>query len=244
MPPPSSTLFPYTTLFRSRVITGLTMAAHGGQKLFGWFDGPGRQGTTGMMDNLGYRSPAIMASLAALAEFGGGLGLALGFLTPLDRKSTRLNSSHRCISYAATELYSLSLHDALPISRYHRTHDGRPRRPEALRLVRWSREAGDDRHDGQPRLPQPGDHGVAGRSRGVRRRPRPGSRLSDAVRSEEHTSELQSPMYLVCRHRALLSFPTRRSSDLALSQDSRWPPTAARSSSAGSMVPGGRGRPA
>src|SRR5437762_1456222 len=42
------------------------------------------------------------------------------------------------------------------------------------------------------------------------------------VRSEEHTSELQSPMYLVCRllldadllHRDLLSFPTRRSSDL------------------------------
>jgi putative oxidoreductase len=65
-----------------RVVTGLTMAAHGSQKLFGWFDGPGRRGTAGMMDNLGYRSPAIMASLAALAEFGGGLGLALGFLTP------------------------------------------------------------------------------------------------------------------------------------------------------------------
>src|SRR5437763_496989 len=44
------------------------------------------------------------------------------------------------------------------------------------------------------------------------------------VRSEEHTSELQSPMYLVCRlllerhrhHRDLHSFPTRRSSDLNL----------------------------
>src|SRR5437762_2298196 len=34
-------------------------------------------------------------------------------------------------------------------------------------------------------------------------------------RSEEHTSELQSPMYLVCRlARVLHSFPTRRSSDL------------------------------
>ena len=65
-----------------RVIAGLTMAAHGSQKLFGWFDGPGRPGTAGMMDNLGYRSPAIMASLAGLAEFAGGLGLALGFLTP------------------------------------------------------------------------------------------------------------------------------------------------------------------
>src|SRR5437879_4260365 len=40
----------------------------------------------------------------------------------LDRKSTRLNSSHRCISYAvfcltrATLPFTLSLHDALPIS--------------------------------------------------------------------------------------------------------------------------------
>jgi len=66
-----------------RVVAGLTMAAHGGQKLFGWFDGPGRRGTAGMMGNLGYREPAIMASLAGLAEFAGGLGLALGFLTPL-----------------------------------------------------------------------------------------------------------------------------------------------------------------
>jgi putative oxidoreductase len=65
-----------------RLVAGLTMAAHGSQKLFGWFDGPGRRGTAGMMENLGYREPAIMASLAALAEFGGGLGLALGFLTP------------------------------------------------------------------------------------------------------------------------------------------------------------------
>jgi putative oxidoreductase len=65
-----------------RVIAGLTMAAHGGQKLFGWFDGPGRRGTAGMMDNLGYREPAIMASVAGLAELAGGLGLALGFLTP------------------------------------------------------------------------------------------------------------------------------------------------------------------
>jgi putative oxidoreductase len=65
-----------------RLIAGLTMAAHGGQKLFGWFEGPGRPGTAGMMDNLGYREPAIMASLAGLAEFAGGLGLALGFLTP------------------------------------------------------------------------------------------------------------------------------------------------------------------
>src|SRR5437879_2167900 len=48
---------------------------------------------------------------------------AFGGAHALDRKSTRLNSSHRCISYAVfclktsptTDIYSLSLHDALPI---------------------------------------------------------------------------------------------------------------------------------
>jgi putative oxidoreductase len=65
-----------------RVIAGLTMAAHGSQKLFGWFDGPGRRGTAAMMEKLGFRDAAVMASLAGLAEFAGGLGLALGFLTP------------------------------------------------------------------------------------------------------------------------------------------------------------------
>jgi len=66
-----------------RVIAGLTMAAHGSQKLFGWFDGPGRRGTAGMMEKLGFRDAAVMASLAGLSELAGGLGLALGFLTPL-----------------------------------------------------------------------------------------------------------------------------------------------------------------
>jgi putative oxidoreductase len=65
-----------------RIVAGLTMAAHGSQKLFGWFGGPGRDGTAGMMGRLGYREPAVMASLAGLAELAGGLGLAAGFLTP------------------------------------------------------------------------------------------------------------------------------------------------------------------
>src|SRR5262252_8927482 len=88
-----------------------------------------------------------------------------------DRKSTRLNSSH-------TEIYTLSLHDALPISVANammvallvRGTHGNPQAPAAR----------DDRHL-------------------VRR---------VGLRSEEHTSELQS-------HRDLHSFPTRRSSDLS-----------------------------
>jgi putative oxidoreductase len=66
-----------------RVVLGLTMSAHGAQKLFGWFGGPGMKGTVGICTNLGYRWPFLMAGSLALAEFGGGLSLATGFLTPL-----------------------------------------------------------------------------------------------------------------------------------------------------------------
>src|SRR3990172_6902535 len=94
--PPRSTLFPYTTLFRSPVET-----------------------TSRTMVVLYPSSSSVAPS------------------TPLitDRKSTRLNSSHGYISYtlfffffndpATTEIYTLSLHDALPISsRNNLAHDG------------------------------------------------------------------------------------------------------------------------
>src|SRR5258708_16095359 len=69
--PPRSTLFPYTTLFRSPV-------AFGGQAGLGDITQPlvGNQGTSGRNH------------------------LRLNGLTDLDRKSTRLNSSHQIISYA------------------------------------------------------------------------------------------------------------------------------------------------
>src|SRR3989338_5487625 len=84
--PPRSTLFPYTTLFRS----------------------PAQAGD----------------DRAALQVLGDGLDGLEVVLRGEDRKSTRLNSSHSSISHAAfffndtatTEIYTLSLHDALPIS--------------------------------------------------------------------------------------------------------------------------------
>src|SRR3990172_5451897 len=84
--PPRSTLFPYTTLFRSR--------------------------------NL-YRGGAELAHDLGIEETGSPSRHHIE-----DRKSTRLNSSHGYISYpvfffndtATTEIYTLSLHDALPIS--------------------------------------------------------------------------------------------------------------------------------
>src|SRR3712207_8539623 len=80
---------------------------------------------------------------------------------------------------ATTEIYTLSLHDALPISRSaHASHAWRPRsRPRLRRLPmgpRWrrcSRSRSPPTRGGSP----------------YRRR------------SEEHTSELQSRQYLVCR---------------------------------------------
>src|SRR5574340_355598 len=129
--PPRSTLFPYTTLFRSLQ--------------YSYLENP----------------------------MGGGAWKAAAH--GVDRKSTRLNSSHQKISYAVfclkkkkinnfffffndtatTEIYTLSLHDALPIS---------------------------------PVL-------LPGKSHGWRSL----EGCSPWGRSEEHTSELQSPKDLVCR---------------------------------------------
>jgi putative oxidoreductase len=66
-----------------RLAVGLTMAAHGVQKLFGWFGGPGLDGTEQFFSFLGYPSGRTMALIAGLSETLGGLGLALGLLSPL-----------------------------------------------------------------------------------------------------------------------------------------------------------------
>src|ERR1039458_1507031 len=167
--PPRSTLFPSTTLFRSWTSAGLT--------------------------------PTFFAT-----------SLHRCAISSSDRKSTRLNSSHLGISYAVfclknirrsgrlfnatatTEIYTLSLHDALPIL-------------DVCRI---------DTHLLRDVAPPVRDQ---------------------LIRSEEHTSELQSLRHLVCRlllekhkaerpsvqcygnHRDLHSFPPRRSSDLGRLQD-------------------------
>jgi len=63
-----------------RLVLGVVFFAHGAQKLLGWYGGPGFSGTMGMFT--GYlHIPAPLAFLAIAAEFFGGLGLILGFLT-------------------------------------------------------------------------------------------------------------------------------------------------------------------
>ncbi len=66
-----------------RLVIGLSFMAHGAQKLFGWFGGYGIKGTGGWFESMGMKPGALVALLAGLAEFGGGLLLALGLLTPV-----------------------------------------------------------------------------------------------------------------------------------------------------------------
>ncbi|GLK89810.1 DoxX family protein [Pseudomonas turukhanskensis] len=63
-----------------RVITGLTFASHGSQKLFGLFGGYGLAGTGQWMESIGITPGYLMALLAGSAEFFGGLALVIGLL--------------------------------------------------------------------------------------------------------------------------------------------------------------------
>jgi len=67
-----------------RLAVGLTLSAHGSQKLFGWFGGPGLNSTAQFFEERsGFRPGRRHALLAGLAEAGGGLLLALGLFMPL-----------------------------------------------------------------------------------------------------------------------------------------------------------------
>src|SRR5688572_32264943 len=79
--PPRSTLFPYTTLFRSEPGPGAEPDEAGGAR-----GEPGRAGR--------------QAGQGPAAGGGAGEGGAELRRVPRDRKSTRLNSSHSQISYA------------------------------------------------------------------------------------------------------------------------------------------------
>lgn len=65
-----------------RLGTGGVLAAHGTQKLFGWFGGHGIEGTGAFMESVGYTPGKASATAAGLAETGGGALLALGLATP------------------------------------------------------------------------------------------------------------------------------------------------------------------
>jgi putative oxidoreductase len=60
------------SLLLMRVVVGVIFAAHGAQKLFGAFGGPGLDKVVEQMGPIGY--------LVTIGEFFGGLGLVVGFL--------------------------------------------------------------------------------------------------------------------------------------------------------------------
>jgi putative oxidoreductase len=66
-----------------RLVVGLTLAAHGTQKLFGWFGGYGLEATGRGLEQLGFTNGRSKALAAGLGETGAGLLLAFGLFTPL-----------------------------------------------------------------------------------------------------------------------------------------------------------------
>ena len=66
-----------------RLVVGLSFAAHGAQKLFGWFGGYGLENTGRGFEQLGFVPGRRHAFAAGLSEVGAGLLLASGLLTPL-----------------------------------------------------------------------------------------------------------------------------------------------------------------
>ncbi len=67
----------------ARATVGLAFAAHGAQKAFGWFDGPGPAGSAGIMESLGFKPGVRYARLSSYTELGAGSLLALGLGGPL-----------------------------------------------------------------------------------------------------------------------------------------------------------------
>ena len=70
-------------LLIARVIIGLVMAAHGTQKLFGWFGGYGLGPTGEFMVQLGFSQGRAFAAMASIVEITSGVLVALGFLGPV-----------------------------------------------------------------------------------------------------------------------------------------------------------------
>jgi len=66
-----------------RVVVGGAFAAHGAQKLFGWFGGPGPDALGQGFEQMGIRPGKRNAVIAGASELGGGAMIATGFLTPL-----------------------------------------------------------------------------------------------------------------------------------------------------------------
>jgi putative oxidoreductase len=68
----------HIAFFIIRLVLGLAIAAHGSQKLFGWFGGPGLAGASGFMEMLGFRPGRLFAVAASAGEIVAGILTVLG----------------------------------------------------------------------------------------------------------------------------------------------------------------------
>ena len=66
-----------------RVVIGFIMAAHGAQKLLGWWGGYGLRGTGQFFEQLGFQPGPAFAAAASVSEIVSGLLVAFGFLGPI-----------------------------------------------------------------------------------------------------------------------------------------------------------------
>lgn len=66
-----------------RIAVGIIFVAHGLQKVFGLFGGPGITGFSELMKSLGFMPPVLWAYIAGIGELGGGVFLILGILPRL-----------------------------------------------------------------------------------------------------------------------------------------------------------------
>ncbi|HWV55902.1 MAG TPA: DoxX family protein [Longimicrobiales bacterium] len=70
-------------LLVARLVLGSYMAAHGAQKLFGWFGGYGLANTTAAFEQMGFRPGRAFVVAASLTEIVSGVLVAAGFLGPI-----------------------------------------------------------------------------------------------------------------------------------------------------------------
>ncbi|MDP9265489.1 MAG: DoxX family protein [Chloroflexota bacterium] len=66
-----------------RLAVGLTFAAHGAQKVLGWWAGPGFAGWTAAIGRMGLRPSPLWAAVSAGVELVGGLLVAVGLFMPI-----------------------------------------------------------------------------------------------------------------------------------------------------------------
>jgi putative oxidoreductase len=70
-------------LLALRLTVGLIFAAHGAQKAFGWWNGPGYAGWHRVIERMGFWPTSFWTAVSMAVELVSGLALAVGFLTPL-----------------------------------------------------------------------------------------------------------------------------------------------------------------